>query len=128
MFDIDSLIKKLQDSTADNITVNIINISSGDATIVEDDTLDTDDEGIYTIKLGKRFVKTNFQVDMRVGVCHIKKDGTGTKHTVGTVDSFGTDETGDYVRVTGDNGNHYKCGLMLDQERKGSKIFVILDD
>lgn len=111
MFNIDKLISKLQSSTDDNITVNIINIGSGDAAIVEDDTFDTD-----------------FTVGMRVGVCHIKKDGTGTKHTVGTVDSFGTDEVGDYVRVTGDNGKHYKCGLKLDQERKGSKIFVILDD
>lgn len=109
MFIIDELISKLQSSTADNITVNIINIGSGD-----DDTDDTFD--------------TDFTIGMRVGVCHIKKDGTGTKHTVGTVDSFGTDDVGDYVRVTGDNGKHYKCGLKLDQERKGSKIFVILDD
>ena len=114
MFNIDELISKLQSSTADNITVNIINIGSGDAAIVDDDTDDTFD--------------TDFAVGMRVGVCHIKKDGTDTKHTVGTVDSFGTDDTGDYVRVTGDNGKHYKCGLKLDQERKGSKIFVILDD
>lgn len=112
MFDIDALISKLQSSTADKITVNIINIGADDDTDdVADDTYDTD-----------------FEIGMRVGVCHIKKDGTGTKHTVGTVDSFGTDEVGDYVRVTGDNGNHYKCGLKLDQERLGSKIFVILDD
>lgn len=114
MFDIDSLISKLQSSTADKITVNIINL--GDTSTVPVDN-DTDDD-----------FDTDFEVGMRVGVCHIKKDGTGTKHTVGTVDSFGTDETGDYVRVTGDNGNHYKCGLKLDQERLGSKIFVILDD
>lgn len=113
MFDIDALIKKLQSSTADKITVNIINIGTDD---------DTDDN-VATEKYD-----TDFEVGMRVGVCHIKKDGTGTKHTVGTVDSFGTDDTGDYVRVTGDNGNHYKCGLKLDQERLGSKIFVILDD
>jgi hypothetical protein len=121
MLDIDALIKKLQDSTTGNVTVNIINVTSD--TTVDDDT---DDEGIYTVKLGKRFVKTNFQVGMRVDVCHLKKDGSGTKHTTGTVDSFGTDDFGDYVRVTGDNGNHYRCGLKLDQERKGSKIFRIL--
>ena len=115
MFDIDALIKKLQSSTADKITVNIINIG----------TDDTNDDIVPAAYAG---YDTDFEVGMRVGVCHIKKDGSGTKHTVGTVDSFGTDDTGDYVRVTGDNGNHYKCGLKLDQERKGSKIFVILDD
>jgi hypothetical protein len=113
MFNIDELISKLQASTTDGVTINIINIGdTSDALPVEDEsTLDTD-----------------FTVGMRVGVCHIKKDGTGTKHTVGTVDSFGTDDVGDYVRVTGDNGKHYKCGVKLDQERLGSKIFVILDD
>ena len=112
MFNINDLIAKLQSSTADKITVNIINIGTDDTADEQpDQTPDTD-----------------FEVGMRVGVCHIKKDGSGTKHTVGTVDSFGTDKVGDYVRVTGDNGNHYKCGLKLDQERKGSKIFVILDD
>lgn len=107
MLDIDALIKKLQDSTTGNITVNIINVTSD--TTVDDDDFDTD-----------------FEVGMRVDVCHLKKDGSGTKHTTGTVESFGTDEYGDYVRVTGDNGNHYRCGLKLDQERKGSKIFRIL--
>jgi hypothetical protein len=106
MLDIDALIKKLQDSTTGNVTVNIINVTS--------DTKDDDD------------FDTDFEVGMRVDVCHLKKDGSGTKHTTGTVDSFGTDDFGDYVRVTGDNGNHYRCGLKLDQERKGSKIFRIL--
>ena len=110
MLDIDALIKKLQDSTTGNVTVNIINVTSD--TTVDDDT---DEE-----------FDTDFEVGMRVDVCHLKKDGSGTKHTTGTVESFGTDEYGDYVRVTGDNGNHYRCGLKLDQERKGSKIFRIL--
>ena len=107
MFNIDALIKKLQDSTTGNVTVNIINVTSDTA----DDSRDFD---------------TDFEVGMRVDVCHTKKDDSGTKHTSGTVESFGTDEYGDYVRVTGDNGNHYRCGLKLDQERKGSKIFRIL--
>ena len=110
MLDIDALIKKLQDSTTGNVTVNIINVTSD--TTVDDDTDDDFD--------------TDFEVGMRVDICHLKKDGSGTKHTTGTVESFGTDEYGDYVRVTGDNGNHYRCGLKLDQERKGSKIFRIL--
>ena len=109
MLDIDALIKKLQDSTTGNVTVNIINVTSD---------FDTDDDSHDFI--------TDFEVGMRVDVCHLKKDGSGTKHTTGTVESFGTDEYGDYVRVTGDNGNHYRCGLKLDQERKGSKIFRIL--
>lgn len=113
MFDIDALIKKLQDSTTGNVTVNIINVTSNDTT-VDDDT-----------DASRDFI-TDFEVGMRVDVCHLKKDGSGTKHTTGTVESFGTDEYGDYVRVTGDNGNHYRCGLKLDQERKGSKIFRIL--
>ena len=113
MFDIDALISKLQSSTADKITVNIINIG-------------TDDDDVAPVATAE--YDTDFKVGMRVGVCHIKKDGSGIKHTMGTVDSFGTDDTGDYVRVTGDNGCHYKCGLKLDQERLGSKIFVIFDD
>lgn len=109
MLDIDALIKKLQESTTGNVTVNIINVTS-------DTTVDDDDDDF----------DTDFEIGMRVDVCHLKKDGSGTKHTTGTVDSFGTDDFGDYVRVTGDNGNHYRCGLKLDQERKGSKIFRIL--
>lgn len=112
MLDIDALIKKLQDSTSGSVTVNIINVTSNDA-----DDFDTDDS--------RDFI-TDFEIGMRVDVCHLKKDGSGTKHTTGTVDSFGKDDFGDYVRVTGDNGKHYKCGLKLDQERKGSKIFRIL--
>lgn len=109
MLDIDALIKKLQDSTSGSVTVNIINVTS-------DKKIDTDDDDF----------DTDFEIGMRVDVCHLKKDGSGTKHTFGTVDSFGTDDFGDYVRVTGDNGRHYRCGLKLDQERKGSKIFRIL--
>lgn len=109
MFDIEALIKKLQDSTSGNVTVNIINVTSNTTVDDDDDDFDTD-----------------FEIGMRVDVCHLKKDGSGTKHTTGTVDSFGTDDFGDYVRVTGDNGRHYRCGLKLDQERKGSKIFRIL--
>ena len=112
MFNIAELIAKAQSSTADKITVNIINLGDTSVEPVDDDTDDDFD--------------TDFEIGMRVDVCHTRKDGTGTKHTSGTVESFGTDEFGDYVRVTGDNGNHYRCGLKLDQDRKGSKIFRIL--
>lgn len=107
MFDIDALIKRLQDTNA-NVTVNIINVTDAD---VEDD---------YD------FV-TDFEVGQRVYVCHTRKDGTGTIHVKGTVESFGDDDNGEYVRVTGDNGKHYRCGLRLDEERLGSKIFQVLD-
>ena len=107
MFNIDELIAKLQATgTTGGVTINVINVND-DAVVdaVEDDVLDTD-----------------FQVGDRVMLCHVKKDGTGTKHTDGTVDSIDTDDFGPYVRVTGDNGKHYKCGLKLYEVRKGTQI------
>lgn len=94
---IDELIAKLQ---ATGITINVINVNDTD-----DGTLDTD-----------------FAVGDRVMLCHVKKDGTGTKHTDGTVDSIDTDDFGPYVRVTGDNGKHYRCGLKMYEVRKGTQI------
>lgn len=71
---------------------------------------------------------TDFKVGDRVCVCHIKKDDSGTKHTFGTVDAIQQkDDNGYYTRVTGDNGCHYRTGLKLDEERLGSKIFLIED-
>lgn len=71
---------------------------------------------------------TDFKVGDRVCVCHIKKDGSGTKHTFGTVDAIQQkDDKGYFTRVTGDNGCHYRTGLKLDEERLGSKIFLIED-
>ena len=104
MFNIDELIAKLQATgTTGGVTINVINVND-DAVVdaVEDDT--------------------DFQVGDRVMLCHVKKDGTGTKHTDGTVDSIDTDDFGPYVRVTGDNGKHYKCGLKLYEVRKGTQI------
>lgn len=104
MFNIDELIAKLQATgTTGGVTINVINVND-DAVVdaVEDDT--------------------DFQVGDRVMLCHVKKDGTGTKHTDGTVDSIDTDSFGPYVRVTGDNGKHYKCGLKLYEVRKGTQI------
>lgn len=73
------------------------------------------------------YQNTEFNAGDRVMVCHTKKDGSGTKHTVGTVDSIGADDFGSYVRVTGDNGKHYKCGIVMNEARKGSKIFAYVD-
>ena len=108
MFNIDELIAKLQATgTTGGVTINVINVNDDAIATVDDDddTLDTD-----------------FQVGDRVMLCHVKKDGTGTKHTDGTVDSIDTDDFGPYVRVTGDNGKHYRCGLKMYEVRKGTQI------
>lgn len=105
---IDELIKKLQASDT-GVTINVINVN-GDAAVVDDVVDDID---------------TDFSVGDRVMVCHIKKDGT-SKHTDGTVTEIDSDDYGDYVRVTGDNGCHYKCGTHMDEARKGSKIVRVL--
>lgn len=102
MFDIKELMAALGKSSA-NVTINIYQNSEP---VVE---------------------ATEFNVGDRVMVCHTKKDGSGTKHTVGTVDSIGADDFGPYVRVTGDNGKHYKCGIVMNEARKGSKIFAYVD-
>lgn len=109
MFNIDELIAKLQATgTTGGVTINVINVN--DDVVVDDD--DDDDDTL----------DTDFQVGDRVMLCHVKKDGTGTKHTDGTVDSIGTDDFGPYVRVTGDNGKHYRCGLKMYEVRKGTQI------
>lgn len=103
--DIDALIARLQKDTTATVTINVINVNQD----VDDDDFDTD-----------------FDIGDRVMVCHIKKDGT-SKHTDGTVTEIDSDDFGPYVRVTGDNGKHYRCGLHMDEERKGSKIIRALD-
>lgn len=108
--DIDALIKRLQQDTSANVTINVINVNQ--------DVIDDDDDDDFD---------TDFDIGDRVMVCHIKKDGTGTKHTDGTVTEIDEDEFGPYVRVAGDNGKHYRCGLHLDEERKGSKIIRVLN-
>lgn len=112
MFDIKELMAALGKSSA-NVTINVYQNSPA-ATSAPDVEVDYDVEEI----------DTEFNVGDRVMVCHTKKDDSGTKHTVGTVDSIGEDDFGPYVRVTGDNGKHYKCGINMDEERKGSKIFA----
>ena len=73
--DIDALIAKLQssDTSGKGVTINIINVA---------DPVTVDDDDEYTLD-------TDFAVGDRVMLCHVKKDGTGTKHTDGTVDSIG---------------------------------------
>ena len=68
---------------------------------------------------------TDFDIGDRVVVCHQKKDGSGTKHTSGTVIEIQKqDDKGWYTRVEGDNGKHYRIGLH-DEERLGSKAIVL---
>lgn len=102
MLNIDELISKLQ-STGANVNINIINVGVDDTDV--DDTPTSD-----------------FAIGDRVLVCHIKKDGSGSLHTDGTVSDIAQDDTGWYVRVDGDNGKHYRCGLHLDEVRKGTQI------
>lgn len=112
MSNIQDLIAQIQSAaTSGNTVINIINITDTPAPVVEDDdsTLETD-----------------FEVDDVVMVCHTRKDGSGTIHPTGTVTEIGTDDKGPYVRVTGDNGKHYRCGLTMNEERLGSKIVMKL--
>ena len=110
MSNIQDLINQNQAAaTSGNTVINIINITdtpvAEPAPVVED-------------------VETDFEVDDVVMVCHTKKDGSGTIHPTGTVTEIGTDDKGPYVRVTGDNGKHYRCGLTMNEERLGSKIIM----
>lgn len=106
------LIASIQAAANGNVTLNI-NIQGGadlSTDIIDDDPVDDLD--------------SDFDIGDRVLVCHIRHDGTRV-HTNGTVDSIGTDDKGPYVRVTGDNGKHYRCGLHYDEERLGSMIVTV---
>lgn len=68
---------------------------------------------------------TDFTVGDEVLVCHTRKDGTSV-HTYGTVDTvLSKDDYGYYTRVTGENGKHYKTGIVYNEERKGSRICLL---
>lgn len=108
MSNIQDLINQIQSAaTSGNTVINIINITDTPAPVVED----TVEE-----------LETDFEVGDVVMVCHTKKDGSGTIHPSGTVTEIDADDKGPYVRVTGDNGKHYRCGLTMNEERLGSKI------
>lgn len=117
MIDIKKLIADLQATAKTSAApINVtINITSGDVADVVAPAVETPD--------------TDFEVGDRVFVCHIRKDGTGTKHTIGTVDAvLQQDDKGWYTRVTGDNGCHYRTGLKIDEERLGSKVIMMVED
>lgn len=69
---------------------------------------------------------TDFKVGDRVTVFHKRHNGEKV-YVDGTVSSIGTDDKGDYVRVDGDNGNHYRAGLKMDSERLGTSIVDFAD-
>lgn len=110
MSNIQDLINQIQAAaTSGNPVINIINITDTPAAepapVVEE-------------------LETDFMVGDVVMVCHTKKDGSGTIHPTGTVTEIDEDDKGPYVRVTSDNGKHYRCGLTMNEERLGSKIIM----
>lgn len=111
MLNFEQLINALAANTSKNVTINIY--TSGDAVADTDDNI----EAPYT----------DFEVDDRVLVCHIRKNGDRV-HTVGTViETCGNDDKGWYTRVLGDNGKHYRAGLTYNEERLGTIIYQLED-
>lgn len=110
MSNIQDLIAQIQSAaTSGNPVINIINIVDTPAPVAEDVVEE---------------LETDFAVGDEVMVCHTRKDGSGTIHPTGTVTEIDVDDKGPYVRVTGDNGKHYRCGLTMNKERLGSKIIL----
>lgn len=122
MFNIDDLIAQIKAAaTVDGaVTVNInINQPTVSAPVVDDVVVD--DEPVA-------LPDTDFDIDDRVLVCHIRRDGT-RGHTMGTViEVQGADDKGFYTRVLGDNGKHYRTGLKYNEERLGSMIVMLDED
>lgn len=115
MLNLEQLIQKLTSNKSDNITVNIYVNND----VLVDDVDDTPDT--------PNVPETDFEVDDRVLVCHIRKNNDRV-HTVGTViETCGHDDKGWYTRVLGDNGKHYRAGLKYNDERLGTIIYQ-LDD
>lgn len=114
MSNIQDLINQIQAAaTSGNTVINIINIT--DTPVAEPAPVVEDDDST---------LETDFEVGDEVLVCHTKKDGSGTIHPTGTVTEIDVDDKGPYVRVTADNGKHYRCGLTMNEERLGSKIIM----
>lgn len=123
MFNIDDLIAQIKAAASVDgaVTVNInINQPTVNAPVVDDVVVD--DEPVA-------LPDTDFDIDDRVLVCHICKDGVTRKHTMGTViEVQGADDKGFYTRVLGDNGKHYRTGLKYNEERLGSMIVMLDED
>lgn len=116
MNNVKSLIAALQSAAQDvdgNVTINI-NINQPVMDDIED-----------VVESAPVLPATDFTLNQRVLVCHIRKNGDRV-HVIGTVDTvLGQDSKGWYTRVTGDNGKHYRAGLKYNQERLGTVIYKL---
>ena len=111
MTNIDDLIRLVQSSNGGAININVTISAPAVEPVAEAEPLPY----------------TDFTVGDEVLVCHTRKDGTPV-HTYGTVDTvLGKDDYGYYTRVTGENGKHYKTGIVYNEERKGSRICLLED-
>lgn len=123
MFNIDDLIAQIKAAASVDgaVTVNInINQPTVNTPVVDDVVVDDAPVALPD---------TDFDIDDRVLVCHICKDGVTRKHTMGTViEVQGQDDKGFYTRVLGDNGKHYCTGLKYNEERLGSMIVMLDED
>lgn len=70
---------------------------------------------------------TDFEVGDRVLVHHISRDGTEIFISGEVVETLCKDDIGYYTRILGDNGNHYRTGLNMNEERLNTKVIKILD-
>lgn len=115
---INDLIKLIQSSGQAlniNVTVTSTPVNNNDVDAVDDDDVDAPSS----------VPVTDFEEGDRVLVCHIRKDGERV-HTVGTViEAAGLDDKGNYTRVLGDNGKHYRAGLKYNEERLGTVIYEL---
>lgn len=116
MLNLEQLLDALKSNKSKNVTVNIF---------INNDTDFADD--VDDVDEAPDLPDTDFEVDDRVLVCHVRKNGDRV-HTVGTViETCGYDDKGWYTRVLGDNGKHYRAGLTYNAERLGTIIYQ-LDD
>lgn len=122
MFNIDDLIAQIKAAASvDGAVPVIININQPTVNAPVVDDVVVDDAPVA-------LPDTDFDIDDRVLVCHIRKDGTRV-HTMGTViEVQGADDKGFYTRVLGDNGKHYRTGLKYNEERLGSMIVMLDED
>ena len=104
---------------------DLIKLIKAGATVNVNVAVDTDGNVDTDVDV-KQPIDTDFELDERVLVCHRRKDGTPV-HTWGTVIAIDTDDVGDYVRIEGDNGKHYKTGTHYNEVRKGTCIVEIED-
>lgn len=67
---------------------------------------------------------TDFEEGESVLVEHYRHDGTRVITTGTVTDIQMKDDDGYYTRITADNGKHYRTGLHIGEERKGSTVLA----